>query len=305
MTFSEQVKNELSLREYKKDCCRIAQSYGMLLFGKNCSVEGIALHTTHKGVADLYADRLVCLTGSIVTVTEVEQGNGSEKALYLVEVEEQEDRAAVLRYFAPLWRGDEPDREKLKSPCCLAAFLSGAFLACGRVTDPNKEYHLEFVLAEERLAEPLSRLLEEAGIPVKQTRRKGSTILYLKESEQIEDLLTYMGAVKSSLALMDVKIIKTVRNKVNRVTNCETANIGKTVAASSVQVADIEWIAAHRGLSYLPEELREVAALRLANPELSLSELCEISGLPLSRSGMNHRLKKISAIAEELREKEK
>lgn len=110
-----------------------------------------------------------------------------------------------------------------------------------------------------------------------------------------------MGAVKSSLELMNIKILKDVRNKVNRVTNCETANIEKTVAASSMQVKSIEWIMTHKGLDYLPEELKTVAQLRLENPELSLSELCEISGLGLSRSGMNHRLKKIMEIADHLK----
>ncbi len=301
MTFSEKVKNELSLIEQKKDCCRIAQAYGMLLFGKSCSEQAIALHTIHKQVADLYADLLVCLTGAIVTITEVGQEKGGEKTLYIVEVEEKEDRLSVLQFFSPLLREDGLDFGKLKNGCCYHAFLRGAFMACGSVTDPNKEYHLELVISEERLASALEQLLEQCGLRAKRTRRKDNLVIYLKESENIEDILTYMGAVKSSLELMDVKIIKTVRNKVNRVTNCETANIGKTVAASSVQVENIEWIAAHKGLDYLSDELRAVAELRLSNPELSLSELCEISGLGLSRSGMNHRLKKISEIAEELK----
>ena len=110
-----------------------------------------------------------------------------------------------------------------------------------------------------------------------------------------------MGAMKSTLELMNVKIYKDVRNKVNRVTNCETANIGKTVVASSNQIKDIEWIAEHEGLDYLPDELRQVAELRLDNPELSLSELCEISNTGLTKSGMNHRFKKITEIADNLR----
>lgn len=304
MTFSEKVKNELAFIENKKDCCLKAQAYGMLLFGKSCSERSVALHTINKNVADLYADLLVCLTGCIVTVTEVGQDSGNEKTLYIVEVEEQEDRLAVLRHFDCHGQTDGTMRERLQNACCLPAFLRGAFMACASVTDPNKEYHLEFVVSEEAAAAALLSLLEECGFKAKQTVRKGNYIIYLKESENIEDLLTYMGAVKCTLELMDIKIMKDVRNKVNRVTNCETANIEKTVAASSVQVKNIEWIAAHKGLDYLPEELKTVAELRLENPELSLSELCEISGLGLSRSGMNHRLKKISEIAEHLRGKE-
>ncbi len=302
MTFSEQVKNELASVPLKKSCCRTAEAFGMARFGKSCTAESVTLHTAHKQVADLYADLLVCLVGAIVTVTEVGQEGEHEKTLYLVEIEGREDRQAVLEYFAPNLVAAETD-EPCPNECCLAALLRGAFLVCGRVTDPNKEYHLEFVLPDLSAASFLLQLLSKIGRKAKQTTRKGVPIVYMKESEQIEDLLTYMGAVKSTLELMDVKILKDVRNKVNRVTNCETANIGKTVAASSEQVRQIEWIIENKGVEYLPEQLRAVALLRLENPELSLAELSEVSGLGLSRSGIHHRLKKIAEIADRLQKK--
>lgn len=300
MTFSEKVKNELALLENKKSCCWKAQAYGMLLYGKSCSEQSICLHTVNKRIADLYADLIVSLTGCILTVTEIGQETNSEKIKYIVEVENEQDRRDILHYFEHDKSMNKAFDEIVGRECCRHAFLRGAFLSCASITDPNKEYHLEFVSGQHRSADLLFQILQELGISCGKTVRKNSQIIYLKESESIEDLLTYMGAVKSSLELMDIKILKDVRNKVNRVTNCETANIEKTVAASSIQVKSIEWIASRKGLDYLPDELKIVAQLRLNNPELSLSELCEISGLGLSRSGMNHRLKKIVEVAESL-----
>ncbi len=301
MTFSEKVKNELASIENKKECCWKAQAYGMLLFGKNCSEEAISLHTVNKKIADLYADLLVSLTGCIASVTEVGQETNEEKALYIVEIDDPDDRREVLRFFGCGTSTKHFEESIIERDCCLHTFLRGAFLSCASITDPNKEYHLEFVIGDANLAALLCDLLNKIGLSGGSTVRKSSRIVYLKESENIEDLLTFMGAVKSSLELMNIKILKDVRNKVNRVTNCETANIEKTVAASSMQVKSIEWIMTHKGLDYLPEELKTVAQLRLENPELSLSELCEISGLGLSRSGMNHRLKKIIEIADHLK----
>ena len=299
MTFSEKIKSELSVLETKKGCCQKAQSYGMLLFGYSFTSSAIALHTVNKAVADCYADLLVSLTGCIVTVTEVERDAAHDKTLYLVEVEDENDRLAVLSFFSHQIKEQvlRIQRANFPGACCVRAFLRGCFMVCGSMIDPSKEYHLEFVVPYRQLAVDLQQLLSELGINARLTERSGSQVLYIKESEQIEDFLTLTGAVKSSLQLMEIKIVKDVRNKVNRMTNCETANIEKTVAASSSQVRDIEWIFEKKGKHYLPDSLQLVAELRLANPELSLTELCEVSGLGLSKSGMNHRLKKISEIA--------
>ena len=221
-------------------------------------------------------------------------------------VEHEQDIQGLYRMFCI-----EPDAplalnsRLFKRDCCVQAFVRGAFLACGSVTDPNKEYHLEFSVPSLSLAEGLLSLLQEHGIPIKLASRKGIRLLYLKESEPIEDLLTYMGAVNNSLELMNVKIYKDVRNKVNRVTNCETANIEKTVNAAAGQVEAIRLIEQTLGLDELPEDLREVAGLRLENPDMSLRELCQSLVEPISRSGVNHRLKRLMAIADEIREKKK
>ncbi|MCX4356248.1 MAG: DNA-binding protein WhiA [Oscillospiraceae bacterium] len=185
------------------------------------------------------------------------------------------------------------------------AFLRGVFVCCGSVTDPKKEYHLEMVLPERARIDPLKGFIGEHGIKIKSTIRNKSEVLYAKTSEIIEDFLTYIGAGIHALEIMQVKIEKDIRNRANRCVNCDSANLDKTVAASEKSRRDIEYIIETAGLESLSAELRETALLRLDNPESSLSELCgmlsEGKARPISRSGLNHRLKKLSQIAEELK----
>ena len=184
------------------------------------------------------------------------------------------------------------------------AFLRGVFVSCGSVTDPNKEYHLELVLPENDRTPALLDFIAEHGMSLKETARGGArskkTVLYAKESELIEDCLTYIGAANHSMEIMQVKIVKDFRNRVNRSVNCENANLDKTVAASNKSTADIEYIFSTMGADWLSPDLRETARLRVENPEMSLSELCGIFPEKISRSGLNHRLKKLSKLAEEL-----
>lgn len=185
------------------------------------------------------------------------------------------------------------------------AFLRGVFVCCGSVTDPKKEYHLEMVLPERARIDPLKGFIGEHGIKIKSTIRNKSEVLYAKTSEIIEDFLTYIGAGIHALEIVQVKIEKDIRNRANRCVNCDSANLDKTVAASEKSRRDIEYIIETAGLESLSAELRETALLRLDNPESSLSELCgmlsEGKARPISRSGLNHRLKKLSQIAEELK----
>lgn len=181
------------------------------------------------------------------------------------------------------------------------AFLRGIFVSCGSVTDPNKEYHLEMILPENERTEPLRAFMDEHGMSAKVTTRTKNDVLYFKTSEIIEDFLTYIGAGSHALEIMQVKIEKDIRNRANRCVNCDSANLDKTVAASEKSRRDIETIYELLGAENLSAELRETAQLRLENPESSLSELCGLHSQPLSRSGLNHRLKKLAKIAEELR----
>lgn len=184
-----------------------------------------------------------------------------------------------------------------------SVFAADAFLKYGHITDPQKEYHLEFVLADKEKANEIYEKIKEQGINLKFTKRGSLNVLYLKESEGIEDILTLMGAVKSAMEIMNIKIFKDVRNKVNRVTNCETANISKTIQAASTQIRDINYLKQVDKFTDLPKELQQIANLRVSHSELSLNDLCKLTNPPVSKSGVNHRLKRISAIASELRNK--
>ena len=179
-------------------------------------------------------------------------------------------------------------------------FLRGAFLACGVVTDPNKSYHLEFSVGNKEKSEELFRIITESGMKIKASCRKDKYILYSKDSESIADILTYIGAMLSSMEVMNAKIYKDVRNNVNRAVNCETANIDKTIEAGRKQAAAIEIIESAKGLGFLTEDLRKIAEIRRDNIDLSLSDIGKMLNPPISRSGVYHRLKKITEIAEEL-----
>ena len=180
-------------------------------------------------------------------------------------------------------------------------FLRGAFLVCGVVSNPDKEYHLEFTVGSKEKAEQVCRLINESGMSVKQSCRKEKHILYTKDSEGISDILTFIGAMISSMEIMNAKIYKGVRNNVNRAVNCESANIDKTLAASQKQIEDIEYIAGTKGLGILSEALRQIAALRRDNIELSLNDIGKLAVPEISRSGVYHRLKRISEAAEKVR----
>ncbi len=303
MSFASQVKKELLEACPAQLSRQRAQAYGMVLFGRSFSGSSISFQTENKSVADLYIRYLFDFAGLQSGVTTI-QHRKQKGCIYLVTVDDQDDRRRILTSF-----GHAPEEANLRirlenlDPDTAASFISGAYLVCGNITDPQKNYHAELTVPHLKLCEDLSLLLHTLGSHPKHTVRRGVHLLYYKESEQIEDLLTLIGAVKSSLDLMNVKIYKDVRNKINRITNCETANIEKTVAASSSQVEDIRLIWQVKGEKSLPGELQELARLRVENPELSLRELGESLSEPITRSGVNHRLKRLSAIAQELRER--
>ena len=188
----------------------------------------------------------------------------------------------------------------LRQSCCKRAFVRAAFLAIGSLSDPEKSYHFELNLGSEKEAEGLRKIIEALGIEIKFIIRKKNYVLYLKEAEQISEILRLMEA---PLALMDfenTRIVKDVRNSVNRKLNCEVANLNKTVVASLKQVEGIELIREKLGLESLPQNLKEVAYLRLEYPEASLKELVERMDGKVGKSGLNHRLRKLLEIAQNL-----
>ena len=197
------------------------------------------------------------------------------------------------------------NRANISCEQCPGAFLRGVFLSCGTVTDPERGYHLEFVVPYKKLCMDLMKLLDELNLNPKYIIRKGNHVIYFKDSESIEDVLAIIGAQEASLYVMNVKIEKDVKNKINRIVNFELSNIGKTIGASNIQIEAIEYIENTVGISSLPDNLQGVARLRIDNPEASLKELCTLSDEPITRSGINHRLERIVKFADELKNGEK
>lgn len=185
--------------------------------------------------------------------------------------------------------------------CCKQAFIRGAFLAIGSLTDPEKSYHFELVCDREEQAKLLLKLIHDFGLEPKMIQRKKYYVVYLKDGSMIVDLLNIMGAHVSLMDMENVRILKDMRNSVNRRVNCETANLNKVVHAAVKQMEDIAYIEQVKGFHFLPEHLREIAALRMEEPDTSLVELGKKLHPPIGKSGVNHRLKKISEIASELR----
>lgn len=302
MSFSHEVKEELCSVITDRDK-EYACLYGMLLFCRHFDADEILFQTENKLAADMFvrlADRVIGRQ-NIVSVSESPKKNGT--VLYSLRIPEESDREEIIFRFRISSRTlIHRIQEDIIDNNNVFAFIAGAFLSCGSMTEPIKEYHMEFAVPYEDLCTDLKAVLERLGISSKYVERKGLYVLYFKGSEDIEDMLTMMGATKSSIELMNVKILKDVRNKANRIANCDAANIERTLRASEKQIEDIEYIMNTEGFDSLTPELRNMAELRLENPDVSLKELGEMLDKPVGRSGANHRLKKLSEIAQAIRD---
>ena len=302
MSFSHMVKEELCSKETLTERAAKAEGYGMLLFGRSFSIQNISLHTEHEPTARRLANLLARTAGVYTEIRSSAAKRGGKSRFFTVTVPDENQRRQVLSVFGH--RADSVSLHILREnigPALMGDFLRGVFLACGTLVNPEKGYHLELTASFRNLTNDLLELLTELSLGPKLSVRKGGYVVYFKESEHIEDFLTLAGATNASLSIMNVKIYKNIRNRANRITNCETANIGKTVAAAVSQTEDIRLVLSKRGAESLPEELRELALLRMDNPEMSLRELGERLNPPLSRSGVNHRLRRLSLIADKLR----
>lgn len=210
----------------------------------------------------------------------------------------------VIDDTGKLWGAyDKVHQLLVQNTCCKRAYLRGAFLVAGSITNPQKAYHLEIATASEEYAHSLQKLMQSFSMDAKIVLRKKYFVLYIKEGTQIVD---FLNVIEAHIALMDfenVRILKEVRNSVNRQVNCETANINKTVTAAAKQIEDIQYLQEHMGFSQLADGLKEIAELRLEYPDSSLVELGKMLSKPIGKSGVNHRLRKISEFAEQLREK--
>lgn len=224
--------------------------------------------------------------------------NRHEEALRLLKAAKMIDEYGNLAPETQRW-----SRNVIQRNCCKRAFLRGAFLACGSMSDPEKNYHFEIVCSDAERAEQIQHVMNEFHLDAKTILRKKYHVVYLKESASIVDMLNIMDAPIALMQLENVRILKDMRNSVNRRVNCETANINKTVTAAAKQIDDIRYIKEHNGFPGLSPGLKETALVRLEYPEASLKELGEMLDPPVGKSGVNHRLRKLSEIAQTLRDK--
>ncbi len=279
MSFSQEVKNELVDHIDGGRHCQIAELCGLISFGgkviQNDAGSVIEFQCDHPKMQKKYF--------TLSNKANIIGGDGLE--------------------FFP----DTPDTlEQVKGiiiqqTCCKRAYLRGAFLMGGSISDPNKGYHFEVVCKSDKQAQQIQYIMTSLDLDAKIVNRQKHYVVYLKEGEQIVSALGFMGATKALMDLENIRILKEMRNTVNRRVNCEAANITKTVNAAVKQIQDIKLIDEVKGLSALPENLRDIAIIRLENPDASLKDLGEMMEPPIGKSGVNHRLRRISEIADKLR----
>ncbi len=298
MSFTMDVKNELCLIKYESKCCKRAHLAGIVGFCGTTAWENgmkiVKIRTESTAIARrayalikevIGAKATLTATGKICAISVTQ---GAENLLKELGFWENGVEKFTINPFV------------CHDDCCKTAFLAGAFLGGGYVKTPKNGYHFEIKNHYRTLTRDLADLIEDMGFAPKFVMRKSEYVAYLKQSDAICDILIQMGATDAMLELCNMKILKDVRNNITRKVNCDTANITKTADAAALQLRAIEKVKAKMGLSSLPKPLEEAARLRLQNPEASLTELGELISPPISKSGVNHRLKKIIQMANDL-----
>ena len=319
MSFSSKVKEELAGHVSKARHCRMAELAAILGGCARIRLTPPSIEVQSESSAVVKkVFTLLQKTFNINANVSLRRGRkGSKVKLYTLCLQEPDKVRRILRDIGFIreangvlqYKNIATD-EMLQRSCCLKAYIRGAFLAGGSINDPQKNYHIEILNQDMEHAEVLQRSLREFGIESRildRTRPSNRTVyvLYLKDGEQIIDVLSVMKAHISLMELENVRIVKEVRNNINRQVNCETANLNKTISAAVKQVNDIRYLMEKGALNSLPPELVTMAEVRLENEDLPLKDLGQLLDPPVSKSGVNHRLRKLSQAAEELRLKNK
>lgn len=309
MSFSVKTKNELARLTSNKKCCQAAELSalirmdGLLYLGEKDST--LRIFTENAAIAR----KIVTLLKNrfnLSTELEVQKKPRLKKNnIYMITVPSQDDLVkALFELGLTTANGSHAmgiKEELVKRECCRRAYLRGVFLGAGSVNNPEGTYHLEVITNNQKYAQALSMLLNKYDLASKVSTRKNWYVIYLKESEHIIELLTLMGAHSALLDFENVRIMKGMRNQVNRLVNCETANLNKTVDAAVRHVENINLIQSTMGLEGLPQALREISEIRLQYPDLSLKELGEMLAPPVTKSGVNHRMRKLERLADKIR----
>lgn len=299
MSFSSDIKTELT-KIRMADCCSLAECYGMLLFSRSFTENEVSLSVSNLDTAKHFASLMHRCFDCRVVIAE----KGKKRKIYKAYIKGEADKIRMLNtYKNGMNCGfDSINHDKLAKECCMSAFLRGAFLAAGSVSNPEKQYRLEFVVKDNNLAVDLYGLLYRKHLNPYMSTRGKSIIVYIKKSEDIEDFLTVIDAPHYSLEMMSAKVVKEIRNTENRRTNYETANIAKAAGAAVTQNEAIKKLKKSGKLVSLSDELKLAAKLRSENPDASLSELVKIinsKGITITRSGLNHRLNKLIELSKE------
>lgn len=274
----------------------------MLIFGRAFSASEISLMTEHKEIAERYCACIRDLTGITPTLKCTSAGK------YKVTIPDKNERLKILDYFG--YTGKElalrvnlANLEQTNDDCCSRAFLRGAFLVCGSVTDPRKDYHIEFNVQKAKLCDDLMQIITDIGLKAKKIIRNNGYVLYSKDAESVEDFIGTMGANNAFLTVMQTRAIKDLKNQINRRSNFESANMSRSIEAGLKQVALIEGVLEKISLNDMTDDLSHLCSLRLENPDISLDELGKLMTPELSRSAVSRRFKKLEMIAEELKAK--
>ena len=295
MSFALEVKSELCRTPLSRRCCAQAEAYGVLLYCNTFHAEQARIVTEHEA----FAQRLPLLFKKAFKLTFDRFPQGGGKQTFSIE---NPAKLAVLHQAF----GSDPRALALhlnfamvEEACCRSALLRGAFLAGGSVTDPRKGYHLELATSHHSVSREVLALMRELDQEPKSAQRKGNAVIYFKQSEKIEDFLTCVGAPIAAMEVMNAKLERDLRGKVNRRVNCDAANLDKAVEAAMSQVEAIRRLEGAGTLITLPDKLREVAALRLAHPEDTLAQLAQRCDPPITKSALNHRLRKLVELGKE------
>ena len=286
MSFSSEVKTELAKHLGKSRHCQIAELAALIAFEGRIP----AAESENR----LLMQKYQLLLAELFHIEEIHTAEEARSVF-----------STVKMYNDVTGEAEPEDTVKgllIQQSCCKRAYIRGAFLAGGSISDPNKSYHFEIVCRSIPQAGQLRDVINSFDMDAKIVARKKYQVVYLKEGSQIVDILNIMEAHVALMNLENVRILKEMRNSVNRKVNCETANISKTVNAAVKQLADIEYIRETAGLSYLPENLKEMALLRVVYPDAPLAELGTYLNPPVGKSGVNHRLRRISEMADSLRQ---
>lgn len=309
MSFSTETKREICRTLSTRKPLQYAELYAMLLLGRSFSPDSIVFKTENEHTFSHFIFLLNTLFKAKSEVVAPLRGETGRNKTYTVTLTRPADCRRIFEYYGHDSREItlRVNRANIEDEDQQRAFVRGAFLACGSVTDPEKSYHLEFAVSYRNLCMDICRIIREiqdCHVEIKMLARQGAYIAYVKDSEQITDLLTYMGAFTASMNVMGTKALKQVRNSANRRANSEIANLNKTAAASAAQIKAIKKLRKSGKFNLLPDELKTVAELRYDYPELTLRQLGEMLDPPISRSGVNHRLEKIIRFAEDEHKKE-